>query len=261
MRPAPDAALQFSTKGTALSNLPSTDKPAQTPVSREVRGRYRREFLQGLTVAAAATASTAMLHAQSVPGAPLSAARDLEILNYALTLELIEATFYTQGLARFNSADFQNADFARALRTASGITATVPASGETGTGLVQDVYAYLSLIRNHEQAHVRTLTSTIRSLGGTPITAPRFQFPYNTVDEFIALAATLENTGVYAYNGALPMIQNPALITAGATIATVEARHAAYLNRLRGMSPFPDAFDAGKSMAEILQIAAPFLAQ
>jgi rubrerythrin len=226
-----------------------------------VRGRYRREFLQGLTVAAAAGASTALLSAQNMPGTSASAARDLELLNYALTLELLEATFYTQGLARFSSTDFQNASFYRALQTASGVGATPPASGETGTGLVQDVYAYLSLIRNHEQAHVRTLTSTIRSLGGTPITAPRFQFPYNTVDEFIALAATLENTGVYAYNGALPMIQNPALITAGATIATVEARHAAYLNRLRGMSPFPDAFDAGKSMAEILQIAAPFLAQ
>jgi hypothetical protein len=57
------------------------------------------------------------------------------------------------------------------------------------------------------------------------------------------------------------MISNAALVTAGATIATVEARHAAYLNRLRGMNPFPDAFDAGKSMTEILQIAAPFLAQ
>jgi hypothetical protein len=188
-------------------------------------------------------------------------ANDLTILNYALTLEYLEATFYTQGLARFSPADFQAANFYRALQTASDLGANPPLSGETGTGLVQDIYAYLSLIRNHEQAHVRVLTSTIRSLGGTPVSAPRFQFPYNSVDEFIVLAATLENTGVAAYNGALPMISNAALVTAGATIATVEARHAAYLNRLRGMSPFPDAFDAGKSMAEILQIAAPFLAQ
>ena len=212
-------------------------------------------------MAAAATASAALLRAQNIPVAPVSPARDLEILNYALTLELLEATFYTQGLARFSPADFQNASFYRALQSASGVSATPPASGATDTGLVQDIYAYLSLIRNHEQAHVRTLTSTIRSLGGTPVTAPRFQFPYDSVDGFIVLAATLENTGVAAYNGALPMMQNPALITAGATIATVEARHAAYLNRLRGMNPFPDAFDAGRSMAEILQIAAPFLAQ
>ena len=218
--------------------------------------------MQGLAGVAALTASGALLHAQSSPGTPApSAANDLQLLNYALTLEYLEAAFYTQGLARFSPADFQSSTFYQALQNASGNTDTPPASGETGTGLVQDIYAYLSLIRNHEQAHVRVLTSTIRSLGGTPVGPPRFQFPYSTVDEFIVLAATLENTGVAAYNGALPMIANPALITAGATIATVEARHAAYLNRLRGMNPFPDAFDTGKSMAEILQIAAPFLGQ
>jgi hypothetical protein len=236
---------------------------ASTSIPREVRGRYRREFMQGLGTATALTASALLLRGQSSGGgtsAP-SAANDIALLNYALTLELLEATFYTQGLARFSSADFQSSNFYRALQAGSGISGSAPASGESDTGLVQDIYAYLSLIRNHEQAHVRTLTSTIRSLGGTPVSAPRVQFPYNTVDEFIVLAATLENTGVAAYNGALPMISNPALITAGATIATVEARHAAYLNRLRGMNPFPDAFDAGKSMTEILQIAAPFLAQ
>jgi hypothetical protein len=217
--------------------------------------------MQGLATVAAVTASTAILRGQGPSSPAPSAANDLALLNYALTLEYLEATFYTQGLARFSPADFQASNFYRALQTASGVSATPPVSGETGTGLVQDIYAYLSLIRNHEQAHVRVLTSTIRSLGGTPVSAPRFQFPYNTVDEFIVLAATLENTGVAAYNGALPMISNAALVTAGATIATVEARHAAYLNRLRGMNPFPDAFDAGKSMAEILQIAAPFLAQ
>ena len=217
--------------------------------------------MQGLATVAAATTTAALLRGQAPSMPAPSPANDLTILNYALTLELLEATFYTQGLARFTLADFQNSDFYRALQSASGVSATPPASGESDTGLTQDIYAYLSLIRNHEQAHVRALTSTIRSLGGTPVSAPRFQFPYNTVDEFIVLAATLENTGVAAYNGALPMMSNPALITAGATIATVEARHAAYLNRLRGMNPFPDAFDAGKSMAEILQIAAPFLAQ
>lgn len=205
----------------------------------------------------AAVASTA--HAQTAP-AP-SAANDIAILNYALTLELLEATFYTQGLARFSSADFREAGFAQSLRTASQVSANPPAAGDTDTGLVQDVYAFLSLVRNHEQAHVRTLTATIRSLGGTPVTPPRFQFPYNSVDEFIALAQTLENTGVAAYNGAIAQISNPALVTASATIATVEARHASYLNRIRGMNPFPDAFDTGKSMAEILQIAAPFIAQ
>ncbi|HYP12543.1 MAG TPA: ferritin-like domain-containing protein [Bryobacteraceae bacterium] len=218
----------------------------------------RRDFLRGAAMIAGAAAAAGTAGAQTQAPSP---ANDLNILNYALTLELLEATFYTQGLARFSSADFMQGNFYTALRNASGVSGTPPPSGESDTGLVQDVYAYLSLIRNHEQAHVRTLISTIRSLGGTPVTAPRFQFPYNNVDEFIVLAATLENTGVAAYNGAIPMLSNPNLVTASATIATVEARHASYLNRIRGMVPFPNAFDAGQTMAEILQVASQFIVQ
>lgn len=209
-------------------------------------------------MAAGAATAAATLAAQTQPAAP---ATDLEILNYALTLEYLEATFYTEGLKRFSSADFAQANFYQALVTGSQIGADAPVSGATGTGLAQDVYAYLSLIRNHEQQHVRTIAAVIRQLGGTPITAPRFQFNFTTVDEFIATAQALENTGVAAYNGAIPLMSSPDLVTASATIATVEARHAAYLNRLRGMVPFPEAFDAGKTMAEILAIAAPFIAR
>jgi rubrerythrin len=73
-------------------------------------------------------------------------------------------------------------------------------------------------------------------------------------------ARTLENTGVMAYDGALGMIRSPRLRTAAATIATVEARHAAYFNVLSGNLAAPDAFDPTKTLAEITQIAAPFLA-
>lgn len=241
------------------------EQPAQVagdPIdTADVHSGLRRDFLRGLVTVLAASAPIA-LNAQtgSTPPVP-SAANDINILNYALTLELLEATFYTQHLARFSSSDFASSTFFQALQTASGVSTTPPLSGETDTGLAQDIYAYLSLIRAHEQAHVRTLTATIRRLGGTPITAPRFQFPVNSVDDFIVLAATLENTGVAAYNGAIALISSPALVTASATIATVEARHASYLNRLRGMNPFPDAFDAGKTQAEILAIASPFIAQ
>jgi hypothetical protein len=226
----------------------------------EATERLRRDFLRGVAAVAGTAVSAALLRAQSTtPTTTPSPANDLNLLNYALTLELLEATFYTQGLARFSSADFAASNAFGALRTASGVSANPPLSGESDTGLVQDIYAYFTLIRNHEQQHVRTLTNTIRSLGGTPVTAPSFRLNFTTADDFIATAAVLENTGVAAYNGAIPMMFTPALITASATIASVEARHAAYLNRIRGMVPFPDAFDTGKSMAEILAIAAPFI--
>lgn len=217
--------------------------------------------MSGIAAVLGATAAGRLMNAQSTPAPPApSPANDIEILNYALTLELLEATFYTQGLKRFSSGDFAQASFYQSLMTGSQVPSDAPPAGDTGTGLVQDIYAYLCLIRDHEQEHVRTLVTTIRSLNGTPVTPPTFNFPYNNVDEFIALAQTLENTGVAAYNGAIDQMFSPALITASATIATVEARHASYLNRLRGQNPFPDAFDAGKSMAEILAIAAPLIA-
>ncbi|MDZ4796881.1 MAG: ferritin-like domain-containing protein [Bryobacteraceae bacterium] len=229
-------------------------------LSSETSDQFRRDFLRGVTVAAGAAVTAAVVRGQTptTPPAP-SPANDITILNYALTLELLEATFYTQGLTRFSSADFASSTAFANLRTASGVSSGAPLSGASDTGLVQDIYAYLTLIRNHEQQHVRTLTNTIRSLGGTPVATPNFRLNFTTADAFLSLAATLENTGVAAYNGAIAQIFNPALVTASATIATVEARHAAYLNRINGTNPFPDAFDAGKTVAEILAIAAPFL--
>jgi hypothetical protein len=73
------------------------------------------------------------------------------------------------------------------------------------------------------------------------------------------IAATLENTGVMAYDGAIALLQSKDLQTAGATIATVEARHASYLNLLSGAIPFPTAFDMPKTMREILMAANQFI--
>ena len=63
-------------------------------------------------------------------------------------------------------------------------------------------------------------------------------------------AQVLENTGVKAYDGAIAHIESAALLTAGATIATVEARHASYLNLINAMSRSPGAFDNAWGTAE-----------
>ena len=176
--------------------------------------------------------------------AQATAPTDIDLLNYALTLEHLEAAFYNQGLRQFSNVDIAKATFAADL-------------GETASG---ELYAYLSLIRSHENTHVRTLQSVLRSFGATPVLACRYNFDFSTVDSFLNTARVLENTGVMAYDGALGMIRSPRLRTAAASIATVEARHAAYFNVLSGNLAAPDAFDPTKTMAEILQIAAPFLA-
>ena len=175
--------------------------------------------------------------------AQTSAPTDIDILNYALTLENLEAAFYTQGLKQYSSTDFMNAAFMSGFADGSG----------------SDVYAYLTIIKDHENQHVRTLTSVIKSLGGTPVSPCMYDFGYTNVDQFIAVAQALENTGVMAYDGAIALLKNPALVTASATIATIEARHAAYLNVLNGQLPSPDAFDTAKSMQAILAIAGTFI--
>jgi hypothetical protein len=201
----------------------------------------RRGWLLGGSLAGMALAATSA-RAQGT-STPAPANSDIGILNYALTLEHLEAAFYTQGLSRFSSSDFNNAAFASVL----------------GTGTVGGVYTNLGRIRDHEVAHVQALQSAIRGLGGTPAAPCTYNFQYNTPDQFLQVALALEETGVAAYNGALAMITSMALKAAGASIATVEGRHAAYLQLLNNSIPFPKAFDDAKMMREILAIASQFI--
>jgi rubrerythrin len=210
-------------------------------------GASRRHFLTG---SAKVLGGSAALLAFGGVGSALASPKggqvtqsDLEILNFALTLEHLEAAFYVEGLARFSASDFTSAAFIRGF----------------GPNVVNTVRAYFKVIRDHELHHVRFLKSTIESAGGTPVTACRYDFGYTDINGFVQVAQALENTGVMAYDGALANIQKPAYQTAGATIATVEARHAAYLNLLNGMVPFPEAFDEPKTQAQILAIAGQFI--
>jgi rubrerythrin len=201
------------------------------------KGWGRREmFMRSAALFGAGTLLTSSLSAQSPP-------TDVTLLNYALTLENLEAAFYTQGLAQFASADFGNSTFIQNF----------------GAVIGGDVYAYLSLIRDHETQHVRTLQALITGLGGTPVKPCTYNFGYKTADGFVTLAALLENTGVMAYDGALSQIQSSSIKTAAATIATVEARHASYLNLLTGTSPFPASFDTAATSVAILAAAAPYI--
>ena len=215
-------------------------QPAPDP---EQLAESRRGFFENAAKVFAGTAmAVAALDAQNAPN---PVAGDIGVLNYALTLEHLEAAFYNQALQQLSSADLRTASFFAGF-------------GELGGS---DVYAYLILVRDHENAHVRTLQSVIRSLGGTPVQpCTSYNFPLSAgVNQFLTTAALLENTGVMAYDGAVNMITSPQIKTAAATIATVEARHAAYLNLVTGADPFPAATDTPKTMQEILAAAAPFL--
>ncbi len=209
----------------------------------------RRGFLSGSGKLVGGGALALTLGGTALAAAPeLAVAKtaniDLKILNYALTLEHLEATFYRQGLRKFSKQDFRLAFLQYRRYERSGIRIL---DGEK-------VYDYFKLIRDHEETHVKTLIAVIKSLGGKPVPACTYDFGYKDVKGFVQVARILENTGVEAYDGAIAYVKNPKLQTAGATIATVEARHASYLNLLNGVVPFPSAFDTPKAPREICQL-------
>ncbi len=158
-------------------------------------------------------------------------ADDVEVLNYALTLEHLEAAFYEL------AGDY-----------------------DLGTDPYgNSINDYVTMVGEHETTHVDTLTSVITDLGGEPVARAEYDFGVTDAVSFLETAATLENVGVAAYDGAGQFIENPDLLTAAGTIVAVEARHAAYLNLVVGENPFPAAFETPMTPDEVLEAAGPFI--
>lgn len=156
---------------------------------------------------------------------------DLEILNYALTLEYLEAEFYQRGVA--------------------------------GGVLSGRELELVTPIRDHELAHVDGITTTINDLGGQPVAKPKFTFPKGTFTDrntFLSTASVFEELGVKAYHGQVPLIDSVDILAAAASIAGVESRHAAILADLTGGDPFPSPIEANLPMAAVLKAAMPFIA-
>ncbi len=178
----------------------------------------RKRFLKMVGGAGAAGAFSAFLAAcgddddKAVSKGPPPASAvddnnsDLEILNYALTLEFLEAEFYDKVVASGLVKD----------RTVANLARKFGAS---------------------EQEHVDALRATIKKLGGKPVQAPRTNFEQTLskgLKETLNTAATVENLGAAAYLGQAGAIKNKEVLAAALAIHSVEARHAAALNRLVG---------------------------
>lgn len=73
------------------------------------------------------------------------------------------------------------------------------------------------------------------------------------------VARLVENLGVAAYLGAAHLMSDPVLLTAAASILTIEARHQTILNVINGASAIPQAFDIAFSPSEVLAVASPFI--
>ena len=199
--------------------------------------RSRQRFLKeaGLAGTAAFLALMGVANSPLHPGAAharaeLAALTDLDILNFALGLEHLEAEFYREVLA-------------------TGLK-----SGHS--------QQFLTAIHNHEVAHVLTLTSVIKQLGGTPV-SPMATYHFGdmgSVAAFLATAETLEMTGVGAYTGAAPLIKDKkTILPAAASIEQVESRHYAGIRILRGLLPAPSAFGPSLTVPQVKKAIAPIV--
>src|ERR1700744_4596745 len=158
----------------------------------------------------------------------MGGASDVDILNFALTLEYLESSFYEEAKMK------------------------VKASGE--------LKSLLSLLASDEKQHVEALEGTIVKLGGKPVPEPTFNFEYSGTSGFLKLAETFENVGVGAYNGAAPAIKSKEVLGSAGSIVQVEARHAAAIALQNGQEPSPSAFDAPLTEKQVLKAVEPFIA-
>jgi Ferritin-like domain len=185
-----------------------------------VGGDSRAAFLRKATVGGAALIGAFALPREAVAA---TSPNDVAILNYALTLEYLQAAFYTE------------AEREKALRGNAARAASV-------VGPV-------------ERAHVSAFR---KALGKAAVKRPAFNFRGTTESQrlFLKTAVAFEDLAVAAYKAQAPRLQSPAVLAVAVSIHSVEARHAGWMRRLAGVLPAARPFDDAVEKPEILRIVA-----
>jgi hypothetical protein len=185
-------------------------------VDPHTRGAFLRKAGIGLGAVAGSGAFLGALPSIASAG---TAASDVAILNFALTLEYLEAAFYAEAVAQGKFP------------------------GKVGT--------FAKTVSGHENAHVAFLKG---ALGSAAVAKPKFDFKGTTTDmaKFTATSQVLEDTGVAAYLGQVGNIKSKKILGAAGSILPIEARHAGWIRDINGVAGAPAAFEAGKTKAVIL---------
>jgi len=221
------------------SEIDAVVREAEYEATEALEGDTRLDFLKKAGIAGGGLVGGGALLSALTPAAAMAAGKgrppakfgkgDIGILNYALTLEYLEAAFYNEATANNKKKTF--------LKGAQE-------------------QAFLKRVTADENAHVAFLK---KALGSQAIAAPKVDFGATTASEaaFIKTAVALENTGVGAYSGQALNIANPAYAAAALSIWSVEARHASVAGLLlkptsKNLSP-NGAFDKPKTAAQVLK--------
>jgi len=203
------------------TNLASPDLGAV-----EIHGMTRSSFIVRGALAAGTVYGAATVGPFVTQALAQTGAGDIEVVNFALTLEYLEAAFYAHG---------------------------------SKLGLSSEVAKLAKQFGDEESQHVDALIATVRKLGGKPAAKPQFAFPDKDERSFLKLAQTLEDTGVGAYNGAAPLIKSKEVLGAAGSIVQIEARHAAAIRLRNGAMPAPDAFDKPLAKGKVLAAVKPLI--
>ena len=257
----------------------------------------RRTFLARMTAAGLGTAAVALLAGcgsggnsggsttpgttglatfadqANFPGIP-GASEDVVVLNYALTLETLEADLYRQ-----------------ALNIAAGLPVTTPLPANGGLSYTQAVgngglsaedgalaFLYLKQYAGVEAAHRDFLRTAITAAGATPV--PANAKGYNAglaagtdLQTIMQLIRTVEETGVTAYLGAAGFLKTTLYVQIAASIYSTEARHSAGVNYVLGLPTGPtgdvggaqpvkdvsaDEFEYAQTPKQVLAAVQPF---
>jgi hypothetical protein len=180
----------------------------------------------GIAVALMPVSATLVAHTEALAA---DLPDDIAILNFALTLEHLEARAYRDALAS-GKLSGKNAAYAQAYGA-------------------------------QEAAHVALLMQAITQAGKTPVSAQAtYNFPLFTDEQaVVGFLRVLEETGVAAYNGAARFIRDKGILAVAGGINQVEARHAAILRRQDGMPPVPSSVEKILTPDQTLAAAKPIL--
>jgi hypothetical protein len=155
---------------------------------------------------------------------------DAAILQFAYLLELLEGTFYAQGVE---------------------------------AGLFEDAFLeQIVAIRDHEMAHADAIATTLGDLGAEVPATPQFTFPNGTFTDpatFLELAATFEPVGIGAYQGAAPALKSKDILAAAISIHNAECQHRCAINILNLVNPPNNlAFEEALPIEDVQAAVQPF---
>jgi hypothetical protein len=181
-----------------------------------LHGDSRADFLRK-----AAIGSTAMLAALAVPARASAAVSDVDILNFGLRFERLQATFYTQ-------------------------------ADEVGTigRMSPRQQHWAEVLGAHERAHVRIIKKILGRKAGK---RPFFDFHGVTEsgDRFTRTAVAMEDLTVALLSGVTPRVHDRRLTAAFFGLLTTEARHAAWARNIVNTTPAARSFDEPRSLDSV----------